>query len=243
MNLHQRGGNDWHSGWLEARDVACRLMTPDYIAPHASLDAFNCPWPDCQAFANQRWFAALASAKGQPVGVATDPPIGFSKCDRCRRHAIWVDTVLIFPAVMTAPLAHPDLAEPALSSYNEARAVLSGSPRASAALLRLCLQELVGQLGAESNDLNTAIGDLVASGLSPTIQRAMDALRVIGNDNVHPGVLSVKDDPATAVALFELVNLTVQTMVTDPARAKELFDRIPDSQKDQIAKRDTRGGT
>jgi len=80
---------------------------------------------------------------------ATTPPVRFSRCARCKNFAVWVDGELVAPAVLTAPPPHQDLADPALASYTEGRGVFNASPRAAAALLRLCLQQLVGMLGAK----------------------------------------------------------------------------------------------
>ena len=75
-------------------------------------------------------------------------------------------------------------------------------------------------------DLNTKIGNLVDKGLRPEIQQSLDVVRVIGNESVHPEELDIRDDPETANTLFELVNLVVQTMITDPKRAKEIYDKF-----------------
>lgn len=145
---------------------------------------------------------------------------------------------MIFPPTLTAPPAHEDLPEPALSTYNEARSVVSASPRAGAALLRLCLQQLVAHLGARSRDLNEAVGQLVELGLPVRIQQAMDAVRLIGNEAVHPGTLDLNDDPNMAPALFDLVNLVVEVMITDPKMIDVLYERLPPAKLDAIARRD-----
>jgi len=155
--------------------------------------------------------------------------------------SLWVGEELIYPPVLAASPPHDDLAEPALSGYVEARAVASASPRAAAALLRLCLQQLVEILGADSDDLNTGIGELVARGLHVRIQQAMDAVRVIGNESVHPGTIDVNDDPAMALALFELVNLVVDSMVTQPKMVEELYGRLPETKREAIERRDSSG--
>ena len=166
------------------------------------------------------------------------PPVRLSQCQHCGWTAIWIDGVLSHPAFSTAPMPHDDLVGVALETYLEARSIVAPSPRASSALLRRCLEELVGQLGARGSNLNDKVGDLVASGMSVQIQQAMDTLRVIGNESVHPGTIDVRDDPEVAIALFELVNLVVEAMITQPQRVAGLYERLPESKRKSIDDRD-----
>jgi hypothetical protein len=55
-------------------------------------------------------------------------------------------------------------------------------------------------LGESGKNLNTDIGNLVKEGLSVDIQQALDSLRVIGNESVHPGELDLK----RIIKLFKL---------------------------------------
>jgi len=63
-------------------------------------------------------------------------------------------------------------------------------------------------------------------------------VRVIGNEAVHPGTLDLKDDVSTAGAMFRLVNMVVEVMVTRPKEVEEIYAKLPDSKKDEISKRD-----
>eukprot|EP01031_Cornospumella_fuschlensis_P049643 gene49643-60771_t len=81
---------------------------------------------------------------------------------------------------------NPDLPENVLSIYNEAANIVNSSPRGALALLRLAIQELCINLGESGKDLNKDIGNLVSKGLLPDVQKALDVVRVIGNNAVHP---------------------------------------------------------
>jgi hypothetical protein len=120
-----------------------------------------------------------------------------------------------------------------------ARTVVSLSPRSSAALLRLAIEKLVYHiLGNErGKDLNMSIGVLVCKGLSVQIQQSLDYLRVIGNNAVHPLSRIDVDDYNTASSLFHLVNLVVETMITNPKKIKSYFDALPNGTKDSIDRR------
>src|SRR5688500_789233 len=97
-----------------------------------------------------------------------------------------------------------------------ATSILNRSRRATAARLRLCIQKLCIQLGEPGNNINNDIASLVKKGLSVTMQQALDSVRVIGNDAVHPGEMDLKDDRDTALKLFTLVNLIAHRMITEP---------------------------
>jgi hypothetical protein len=123
--------------------------------------------------------------------------------------------------------------------FDEARATFPTSARASAALLRLALQKLCKDLGQSGENLNADIAALVKSGLRPSIQQALDVVRVIGNNAVHPGEIDVRDDPQTALALFGLINMIVQVMISEPREVTELYSKLPEGALKAIDKRDS----
>lgn len=127
----------------------------------------------------------------------------------------------------------------AREDYEEARAIVSESPRGACALLRLAAQRLVDALEPGSESLNDKIGRLVANGLPLLVQQALDGLRVIGNEAVHPGQVDLKDDVETASALFGLLNLVVEDRITRPKQVQEFYGKLPPSKLQGIADRDT----
>src|SRR5258708_22988331 len=102
---------------------------------------------------------------------------------------------ILYPVETNPSLPAKDMPESIAPLYNEARAVLPRSPRASAALLRLAIQKLCKHLGKSGKDLNTDIGELVRDGLSPRVHQALDSVRVIGNNAVHPGSIDLHHNP------------------------------------------------
>ena len=60
-------------------------------------------------------------------------------------------------------------------------------------------------LNESGKNLNYDIGNLVKKGVPEHVQKALDSLRVIGNNAVHPGELDLKDDVETAILLFRLI--------------------------------------
>ncbi|MGH1406444.1 MAG: DUF4145 domain-containing protein [Rhodomicrobiaceae bacterium] len=141
--------------------------------------------------------------------------IFISVCYSCDEITIWLCDRILWPELGVAPLPNPDLPSEIRVDYLEASSILDKSPRGAAALLRLVIQKLCTHLGEESDNLNNAIGALVKKGLPERIQRALDTVRVIGNNMVHPGKMDIEDDRAVAETLFKLVNLIVEKMISE----------------------------
>jgi len=122
--------------------------------------------------------------------------------------------------------------------FIEAQKILEESPRGSAAILRLCIQKFCKKLGKSGKDINADIAELVKDGLDPRIQKALDIVRVVGNNAVHPGLIDLSDDRETASKLFRLVNLIADTMITQPKHINDFYDALPEGARQQIEKRD-----
>ena len=123
--------------------------------------------------------------------------------------------------------------------FNEARRVFSVSARSSAALLRLVVQKLCRHLGYPGRNINTDIGSMVADGkLSPLVQQALDSVRVIGNEAVHPGQIDFDDNPEVALQLFTLINFIVSKMITEPRQIQEIYNNLPSEVLQGIERRD-----
>ena len=71
------------------------------------------------------------------------------------------------------------------------------------------------------------------------MQQALDIVRVVGNNAVHPVTIDLKDDHETAARLFTLVNRIADDMISHPKALDALYeDKVTQAQKDQIARRD-----
>ena len=161
-------------------------------------------------------------------------------CSHCRNPAIWVKEILIFPPHIQGPEPSEDMPDDVKADFTEARLIVQLSPRGAAALLRLALQKLMPHLKAQGNDLNDQIGDLVKHGLNVEIQQALDALRVVGNNAVHPGELDLRDNPEIVNALFEVLNLIVEQRITQPKKVAAIYDSLPTGALNAIERRDSK---
>jgi uncharacterized protein DUF4145 len=161
-----------------------------------------------------------------------------SHCFSCKGFSIWVADRLVWPVRESAIEPHQDMPGTLREDFEEAAAIVNRSPRGAAALIRLCVQKLMPLLGEKGENINNDIASLVSKGLEVEIQQAMDVLRVIGNDAVHPGQIDLKDDKATAIRLFELLNLIIERRIATPQRIAALYGGLPESKRKAIEKRD-----
>jgi hypothetical protein len=207
-----------------------------YVSPAFNITAFNCP--HCNAFAKQSWFRSSLFHMNANSGQGLVEGFYIAICTHCGKPSYWFKQKMIYPATVTAPFPNPDIPEQIKSDFEEARQIANSSPRGAAALLRLVIQKLCVHLGEPGKDLNKDIGSLVKKGLPDRIQKALDVVRVIGNESVHPGQIDLNDNPATTSKLFELVNIIADKMITEPKEIDKLFDGLPDGKREAIQKRD-----
>ena len=97
----------------------------------------------------------------------------FAKCQSCLETSIWIDETMIYPRSLTVPGPNEDMRDETKKLYLEAAAIFQDSPRASAALLRLCIEKLCNQLG-EKGKLDKCIAALVQKGVNEQMQQALD---------------------------------------------------------------------
>jgi hypothetical protein len=228
--------------------------------PSVTRNSFCCP--HCGAFSHHDWFTQWAEKKvdGKPpplpkfskmsifqaTGKQGVQPVGnlfVSQCFACGECAIWVHDRLVFPMPRTGPAPNADLPAQIRAIYEEARSILNLSPRAAAALLRVCVEMLAIHLKAQGSKLDHKIADLVSKGLNRSVQQALDAVRVIGNEAVHPGQMDLNDDPKTAEALFKLVNVIAEKMISEPKHVDEIYGLLPPEKRAAIEKRDKPKGS
>ncbi|HDZ20733.1 hypothetical protein LCGC14_0431740 [marine sediment metagenome] len=212
-------------------------MKSKYISPTLNSEAFNCP--ACHVFTKQCWSFLIGSSHADGFGLQmSDERFRVSVCEHCRFPTIWLGDEMIYPNDLAAEPPNVDLDDDVKADYNEARAIVNRSPRGAAALLRLAIQKLCKQLGKPGDNINADISALVADGLPTRVQQALDVVRVVGNNAVHPGAMDLSDDRETANALFGLVNIIAETMLTEPRKIEELYADLPESARAAIDKRD-----
>ena len=106
--------------------------------------------------------------------------------------------------------------------------------------MRLALQKLCNQIAEkdEKTKIDETIKDLVKNGLPSSLQKSMDAIRIIGNEAVHPGQINIDDNKDIAIALFKLMNIIVEKMIIEPKEIDDIYNFLPDNKIEGINKRD-----
>lgn len=225
--------------------VACSLpcVSDDLVtagehrAPAFRVNAFHCLW--CDVLAAQDWVQLR-------IGTHVETNVWRCRCTNCNKGSYWlaitsvteVAGLCLWPQTSAAPMPHAAMPEDIKQDYEEARDIVARSSRGAAALLRLATEKLVNELQPGSANLNDKIGSLVKKGLAVEVQQALDTLRVIGNEGVHPGQIDLRDDAATAGALFNVLNFVVDQMIDQPRKRAALFNGLPQTKLAGIEERD-----
>lgn len=215
-------------------------MTEKYYAPKAHQAKFHCP--QCGVYAIQYWGYMKSFNRYGYDNLSDNMSTAYriSKCSHCEKYLLWHDDKLIYPRSTSVELPNEDLTEEIKELYSEAALILTDSPRAAAALLRLALQLLLKELGGKGKHIDTDIKTIVAGGVDPQVQKAMDIVRVFGNNGAHPGEIQLNEDPELVKKMFELINYIATKMITSKKEIDTLFDGLPDGIKGAIDKRDSK---
>ncbi|MFL9845181.1 DUF4145 domain-containing protein [Flavobacterium rhizosphaerae] len=215
-----------------------------YIQPELNKPSFHCS--HCGVLSLQTWSNDIRCQYKQflPNGQLT--PASFklnksyiAKCAHCNNISMWIVDKMVYPLTGNVEMPNPDLPEDIKNDYSEAMNIVNISPRGAAALLRLAIQKLCVHLGEKGKNINEDIENLVKKGLPPTMQQALDSVRVIGNNAVHPGSINFNDKTEIAYALFGFINIISDVLITQPKRVQEFYvDYIPESARKAIESRD-----
>jgi hypothetical protein len=127
--------------------------------------------------------------------------VATEECPSCKKGIIYLRTrvfkpqegtavseFLVYPKGVSRTPLSKDVPDKFAQDYKEACLVLCDSSKASAALSRRCLQNIIREVaGIEKSDLNNEIEELLKSRTLPTnLAGSVDAVRVVGNFAAHP---------------------------------------------------------
>lgn len=160
-----------------------------------------------------------------------------AECFNCHELSVWVHDKLVYPSSKVEILPNQDTPPYIKSLFEEAREIVGSSPKGAAAILRLSIQYLCKELGENGDNIDKDIASLVAKGLNPVVQQALDAVRVIGNESVHPGEINLDDNRETALQLFQLFNFIVDQMISHPKQVAAIYSGLPENKLKGIEQR------
>ena len=202
----------------------------EFVQPATKLDAFNCP--HCGSYSDQYWYPIIHHN-------VTIKKFNTCMCRRCGKITIWKDAAMIFPSTGNAAMPNSDMPDEIKNDYNEARDIVSRSPRSACALLRLCIEKICTDKVSTGKDLNEKIKKLSKGGLNDKIIKALDSVRVIGGQAVHPLKMDLKDDVDTATRLFDIINYISNWAYTSEKAIDHIYKSLPEEKKEAIKKRDS----
>jgi hypothetical protein len=188
----------------------------------------------------------LAAQRGSAVQIIQGSSfmgfnvLGVRQCWHCKNFCIWWEDQLIYPIASEFPVPNEDLPEEIRADYLEAGSIAAQSPRGAAALLRLCIQKLCEHLGYVGKTIDEATADLLKQGIPETIVKAMDVVRVTGNNAVHPGELDIADNAEIVSTLARLVNVIAENRISIPKKVGALYDGLPESAREAAEKRNAK---
>ncbi|KKP64159.1 MAG: hypothetical protein UR61_C0052G0001 [candidate division WS6 bacterium GW2011_GWE1_34_7] len=107
------------------------------------------------------------------------------RCTSCGQIIIFLDENMIYPLGTKRGEAPSEVSENIARDFNEACLVENLSKKASAALGRRCLQNLLNEKGIKKNDLSLEIEEAIKI-LPSHLSESIDAIRNIGNFAAHP---------------------------------------------------------
>lgn len=210
-----------------------------YIAPKRGENSFTCPY--CGTLSNVMWDDRGIGWNGSYYALHNisnlSERVSISTCVACGKYHIWCNDDMLLPLDSSIPMPNEDMPKTVEEIYLEARSVYPHSKRAAVALLRLAVQVLCKELGEEGKNINEDIRNLVSKGLPVQIQQALDSIRVIGNNAVHPGEINVNEDDV-AGTLFSILNLIVEYLITQPKKISEIYGNLPQGALEGVERRD-----
>lgn len=230
-------------------------MSNTYYPPKYLANQFNCS--RCGVFSKQSWGNLLSRVRLRNNGMFSVNILGgdintldneelpdsyvVSRCEQCRKDVVWVDKKIIYPQTIVVEQPNSDLPKEIQDLYLESANILNDSPRAAAALLRLALQLLLKEIGGKGKNINDDIAVIIKNGVDQQVKKALDILRIFGNNGVHPGEIDLTEDDTKVVRMFALLNFVTDKMITQQNEIDTLFDELPDAVKQQINDRDGKG--
>jgi Domain of unknown function (DUF4145) len=197
------------------------------------------------------------AVKGTERAPRTVRYVRHMRCPECRDAIILLQcsipaygtgtyfAVMVYPSGKVRPIPE-EVVDPYKQDFAEACKVLEGSPKASAALSRRCLQAILrDKAGTKSKDLYDQIEEVINSGKVPShISEDLHAVRLVGNFAAHPmkstatgAILDV--EPGEAEWNLDVIELLFDFYFVQPAisakRKAALNVKLKDAGKPQLS--------
>lgn len=200
--------------------------------------------PHCNTTIHEAWYGPQTLMQIPPHGAIWS--VRFLLCPECEEIVIDLllmsplpghqsesqSAVRIWPTLATRPV--PQEVDPRYADdYKDAVAILNISPKASAALARRLVQDVIREkAGIKKATLDAEITELIASGQLPSwLSTNVDSIRAVGNFAAHPikstNTGEVVDvEPGEAEFLLDVLEDMFDFYFVQPAKAQKHLSGI-----------------
>ena len=220
------------------------MSNSNFIPPKSNEDKFSCP--HCNVVTQHSWHPLTQYSYGRKSLTSHEISRGkdrfsnmrVSICKYCEEPTLWHNENPVYPIIGYQPPPHPDMPKNIRLIYEEAASISQLSPRASCALMRYAIEELIKGMQYEGK-LFDNIGELYKQDkISLTIKKGLDAVRLTGNNALHGNQIVIAD-PTKVNHIFMLINRIVEELISDPQRVESLLSEFSEGELEAIEKRDT----
>lgn len=195
-------------------------MSKKYVNPAYKLEIFNCP--HCQVLAQMNWNFYKHPDISSYIG-------GVAKCQICGDFSIWAEKKeqMLYPKAIINKMPHEDMPEDIRADYMEAKEIEHLSPRGTCALLRLAIAKLCHDIVPGDQSLCKKLPHLIKKGLPEQIRTIFEVVRLTENQSTNNvNIINLQDNAKMAAALFELLNLVVEKLISEPQKISNLCSQM-----------------
>jgi len=208
----------------------------------------KCPYCNVGVFLKIRESIVYPTREYSVAGTGNEFVLG--ECPECAGSVVllrvgtlrWIDEKGELVKILQEELVYPkstnrltsaEVPSPLREIFNESNAVLTVSPKSSAALSRRLLQEILQtKFGIRKRDLKTEIEEFIDLRDIPSdLKDAVDAIRNVGNFAAHPSKYQstgeiVDVEVGEAEWLLEVLELLFDYAYVQPKRAQDKKDSL-----------------
>ncbi|WP_263576551.1 DUF4145 domain-containing protein [Acinetobacter pseudolwoffii] len=239
-------------------EIKKAMKLPPSILPKTILDQKSFKCPHCGAFSHMKWenlFFTIYDDQHNEHSVQTR--VHQAQCASCEKENIWYNNREVSGWVALGSIPRPtddsellrlfpineidnkdipeyssDMPHDVKELYKEAALIFELSPRSAAALIRLALEKLCDHLGVKKKNIKESIEELAKKNIIPIrIAKAADNIRLIGNANVHPGIIGDEVLEDINPAIFTYINLIVNYAITQPKEIEKINSLFPEQKR------------
>lgn len=191
-------------------------------------DSFLCP--HCGVVSQQLWPHAPLGYRMPDANIRSFVPDRFtvSLCVNCQRPSFWHEKRLVYPSKYPLPPVK-SMPKSVREIYEEAQSVLYHSPRASSALMRLAIEQLMCEVAACSGKSLHELIEERKDELGLRLYKMAVGLRLVGNEAVHVGQIDFDEDQEVAELLFYFINRITERLIEEQMMIEKIKGVLPES--------------